>query len=423
MTIYAQNEPISYRRKFTFVCVDDTDGKSPETGLTFSAGEVGLRKSWQTSYTAVANIATIVEIGDGEYQGEFTAAELDSVGPLLLKVKKTGVRTAILAIGQVASDLFGEIRRGTAQGGSATTITLDTGASAANNFYVGKIISIVDGLGAGQSRIITGYVGASKVATVRDSWSGLGTDSTSVFVIREGDNGRLMDNEITSAKIAGLAITSAAIAAGAIHATAIASNAITSAKIAANAIGASQIAANAIGASQIAANAIGASQIAANAITSSQLDATAVSEIQAGLATSASLATAQTDLDNIQTRLPAALVGGRMDSSVGAMAADTVTASALAADAVTEIQSGLATQSDAFDIAGLLHRNAMIDNVVHDGNGFMTSARLRVFSDAAALAAASAGAADNADGEISRYTLTGTATSNLLSSFKVGKTL
>ena len=413
MTIYAQNEPISYRRKFTFVCVDDTDGKSPETGLTFSAGEVGLRKSWQTSYTAVANIATIVEIGDGEYQGEFTAAELDSVGPLLLKVKKTGVRTAILAIGQVASDLFGEIRRGTAQGGSATTITLDTGASAANNFYVGKIISIVDGLGAGQSRIITGYVGASKVATVRDSWSGLGTDSTSVFVIREGDNGRLMDNEITSAKIAGLAITSAAIAAGAIHATAIASNAITSAKIAANAIGASQI----------AANAIGASQIAANAITSSQLDATAVSEIQAGLATSASLATAQTDLDNIQTRLPAALVGGRMDSSVGAMAADTVTASALAADAVTEIQSGLATQSDAFDIAGLLHRNAMIDNVVHDGNGFMTSARLRVFSDAAALAAASAGAADNADGEISRYTLTGTATSNLLSSFKVGKTL
>lgn len=50
-------------------------------------------------------------------------------------------------------------------------------------------------------------------------------------------------------------------------------------------------------------------------------------------------------------QLPAALVGGRMDSSVGAMAADTLTASALATDAVAEIQSGLATAAalDAVD--------------------------------------------------------------------------
>jgi cell division protein ZapA (FtsZ GTPase activity inhibitor) len=57
----------------------------------------------------------------------------------------------------------------------------------------------------------------------------------------------------------------------------------------------------------------------------------------------------QADTDNIQTRLPAALVSGRMDASVGAMAADTVTASALAADAVTEIQTGLST----LDAAGV----------------------------------------------------------------------
>ncbi len=49
------------------------------------------------------------------------------------------------------------------------------------------------------------------------------------------------------------------------------------------------------------------------------------------------LATIQADTDDLQTRVPAALVGGRMDSSVGAMAADTLTASALAADAVDEI--------------------------------------------------------------------------------------
>jgi hypothetical protein len=57
----------------------------------------------------------------------------------------------------------------------------------------------------------------------------------------------------------------------------------------------------------------------------------------------------QSDTNDIQTRLPAALVGGRMDSSVGAMAANTLTASALATDAVTEIQAGLST----LDAAGV----------------------------------------------------------------------
>lgn len=75
------------------------------------------------------------------------------------------------------------------------------------------------------------------------------------------------------------------------------------------------------------------------------LAADAVAEIQSGLATAAALANAQTDIDDIQARLPAALVGGRMDSDVGAMQTDVVDANALAADAVAEIQAGLATSA------------------------------------------------------------------------------
>ena len=66
--------------------------------------------------------------------------------------------------------------------------------------------------------------------------------------------------------------------------------------------------------------------------------------------TAAILVDTGTTLDG---RIPAALVGGRMDASVGAMAAATITAAAIAtdaidadaiaADAVTEIQAGLAT--------------------------------------------------------------------------------
>lgn len=43
----------------------------------------------------------------------------------------------------------------------------------------------------------------------------------------------------------------------------------------------------------------------------------------------------QSDTDDIQARIPAALVSGRMDSSVGAMAANVVTATAIATDAIT----------------------------------------------------------------------------------------
>jgi hypothetical protein len=51
------------------------------------------------------------------------------------------------------------------------------------------------------------------------------------------------------------------------------------------------------------------------------------------------------DTNDIQSRLPAALVGGRIDASVGAMAADTITATAIATGAI----DALALATDAVD--------------------------------------------------------------------------
>lgn len=53
-----------------------------------------------------------------------------------------------------------------------------------------------------------------------------------------------------------------------------------------------------------------------------------------GRASAGSVAAVQADTDDIQARLPAALVSGRMDSSVGAMAASVITAAAIAAGAL-----------------------------------------------------------------------------------------
>lgn len=101
----------------------------------------------------------------------------------------------------VAAGSFGQsfqvVRSGTAQAGAASTITLDTGASAINSFYNNTIIHIVTGTGAGQSRRVSGYVGATKVATVANNWQ-TNPDVTSVFVIRPGGQ---VSSSVTSASL------------------------------------------------------------------------------------------------------------------------------------------------------------------------------------------------------------------------------
>lgn len=201
---------------------------------------------------------------------------------------------------------------------------------------------------------------------------------------------------ITAAKFAAGAIDAAAIATGAIDADAIAADAITAAKIAAGAIDAATFAAGAIDATSIATGAITAAKFAAGAIDAAALAADAGTEIAAavwdrdatlsqtqgtfgqavgdpvadtntiykavvtdatGATVGVDVVAVQADTDNIQTRLPAALVAGRMDADVGAMQAGVVTAAAiatgaidadaLAADASTEIRSVASGTSDS----------------------------------------------------------------------------
>lgn len=75
-----------------------------------------------------------------------------------------------------------EIRNGTAQAGASGTITLDSGASATDSLYKGCWIVLTGGTGAGQARLCTAYVGATKVATVLPAWT-TAPDATTLFTI------------------------------------------------------------------------------------------------------------------------------------------------------------------------------------------------------------------------------------------------
>lgn len=75
---------------------------------------------------------------------------------------------------------------GTAQAGSASTMTLQAGASAVDSTYVGQVIYISAGTGLGQSRAIASYTGSSKVADVISDWA-VAPSSDSVYEIYPDD--------------------------------------------------------------------------------------------------------------------------------------------------------------------------------------------------------------------------------------------
>lgn len=101
-----QSESTAARRRIVFACVDATDNKTPETGLTFSAGELKLSKNGATEANPT-NTAVSVEIGGGLYYVELTAAEVDTLGFLTLRVNnKSGVANSAALVQVVAIDVF-----------------------------------------------------------------------------------------------------------------------------------------------------------------------------------------------------------------------------------------------------------------------------------------------------------------------------
>lgn len=72
---------------------------------------------------------------------------------------------------------------GTAQAGSAGSITLAAGASATDDIYNGMIITITGGTGSGGVGVITDYVGSTKVATVQKSTATFTPGASSTYSI------------------------------------------------------------------------------------------------------------------------------------------------------------------------------------------------------------------------------------------------
>lgn len=227
-----------------------------------------------------------------------------------------------------------------------TTLTETAGqiAAAFKKFFdkaspTGTVNSIPDAVaGAAGGLFIAGTNAATIVTTsFTTTFTGNLTGSAGSVAGAVGS----VNGSVGSIAAGGISATS--FSASAITATAIAADAITDAKVAADVTIASVTGAvgsvtGAVGSvTGLTASDVGAIKAKTDNLPSDPADQSLV--IAATDAITTAIAAVQSDTDNIQTRLPAALVGGRMDASAGALAANVITAAATHTDFLAEINA------------------------------------------------------------------------------------
>lgn len=151
--------------------------------VTGAAGLDSELSQNQGTFADATNEATEIATSSGMYYLDLIATELDTQSTVIIvKTSTSGAKTTPIVLYPVR---LSQIRTGTAQAGASTTITLDSGASAIDNYYVGCYVNITNNTptnAQGQARRIISYVGSTKVATVEAAW-GTNPSSSSQFEI------------------------------------------------------------------------------------------------------------------------------------------------------------------------------------------------------------------------------------------------
>ncbi len=175
------NDPVTFTPGTVTRSVAGGVANSPAVGETFAAAELKLSKN---GGTLTNHAGSVTEIGEGLYYYDPTVGEVDTVGPLVLSVRKTGLAFAIFLYQIVpVSTAIGEtvIATGTAQSGTATSIRLASDTSGLSNFGVPCRLDIIAGTGANQGgRLGFAFNGDTKDLSVEPPFV-ITPDNTSVY--------------------------------------------------------------------------------------------------------------------------------------------------------------------------------------------------------------------------------------------------
>jgi len=187
--IKVQLEPITHTSA-VIPTVSTLTGHTAQTGDAFArlGAPAGASVSADVAAVKVDTAAILVDTGttlDARLPTELEGGRMKAfVGAIGADV----VTAAAIADGAIDRAAFAAdtglrtIRSGTAQTGSAGSITLDTGASAVDDFYKHAWIYLTGGTGAGQVRRILGYTGSNKIVCVNANWL-VTPDAATTFAI------------------------------------------------------------------------------------------------------------------------------------------------------------------------------------------------------------------------------------------------
>lgn len=418
--------------------VDSTDGVTAETGLTISQADVRLSKNGAAfAQKGDTNAASHME--NGYYSCALSTTDTGTLGRLTVCVNESGALPVRLDYMVLSADAYeslcgstplpvnatqisgdsaaadelerwldgtagaipelGILDRGTAQSASSTGLVLRTAAAFADDALIGATVVQTGGTNSPQSARITDNALSGDTITV-DSWPN-GTPGGTITYIIFGTTPDSAGSALDAAGVrSALGMSSANLDTQLAALQADTDNIQT--RLPASLVSGRMD----VSVGAMASGVLTATAIASDAITAAKVASDAVAEIQSGLATSSALSSVATnvsailvdtdttipallttidtvvdaievDTQDIQARLPTALVGGRIDASVGAMASGVVTAAAvatgaidadaIASDAVTEIQSGLATAASITSLAAAVNTvDAVVDAILVD---------------------------------------------------------
>jgi hypothetical protein len=150
-----------------------TGASTPDTERSIDMG----------TFADCTNEMTEIATSSGMYYIDLTATETTGKHvAVIAKSATAGMKTTALSIPITRLPI---LRSGTAQAGGASTITLDSGASAKDGAYIGLYVQCSNDTPSnvqGQTRKIISYVGSTKVATVASAW-GTNPSSSTTFDI------------------------------------------------------------------------------------------------------------------------------------------------------------------------------------------------------------------------------------------------
>ena len=184
-------------------------------GVTLTATAISLTTPISANATQISGDSVAADNAESFFDGTGYAGTNNVIPTVTNVTTVNGLAANTITSSAVASGAFTRaafaaetglqsVRSNTAQAGASGTITLDASASSTDDYYNGLWVYVTGGTGVGQARLITDYVGSTKVATIAPNWV-TNPDNTSTFALlaTAGVDLELWRTSVPSALISG----------------------------------------------------------------------------------------------------------------------------------------------------------------------------------------------------------------------------